>query len=96
MEPTKESGISFPILLKSSTSANEHNRETFIERKMDESANDRNDRAIRTSVKWFNAHLSKHMKAKEVAIPWVLLITNDRINKEKADKDGIKAFTTYE
>ena len=63
---------------------------------MDESANDRNDRAIRTSVKWFNAHLSKHMKAKEVEIPRVLLITNDRINKEKADKDGIEAFTVYE
>lgn len=72
---------------------NEHNRETFIERKTNETSNDRNDRAIRVSVKWYNSHLKKTMHAKA---PEVVLITNDRANREAARKEGIKAFTVYE
>ncbi len=74
--------------------ANEHNRETFIERKTDESSNDRNDRAIRTSVKWYSSHLNKCLKSKDV--PKVLMITNDRANRERAKEEGIEAFTIYE
>lgn len=73
---------------------NEHNRETFIERKTNETSNDRNDRAIRVAVKWYNAHLKKTVKAKTV--PEALLITNDRANREKARAEGLKAFTVYE
>ena len=36
---------------------NEHRKETYIERKEGESANDRNDRAIRVACKWYEEHL---------------------------------------
>ena len=75
--------------------ANELNRETFIERKPEESSNDRNDRAIRTSAKWYNAHIPKYVKS--VGEPSkVVLVTNDRNNKEKAREDDIEAFTIHE
>lgn len=73
---------------------NEHNRETFIERMTNETSNDRNDRAIRVAVKWYSSHLKKNLLAK--AVPDVVLLTNDRANREKARKEGIKAFTVYE
>ena len=37
---------------------NEHRRETYVERKAGESANDRNDRAIRVASLWYNQHLA--------------------------------------
>ena len=73
---------------------NEHNRETFIERKTNETSNDRNDRAIRVAAKWYTSHLKKNLQAK--AIPEVVLLTNDRANREKARDEGIKAYTVYE
>ncbi len=73
---------------------NEHNRETFIERKTDETSNDGNDRAIRVSVKWYKAHLQKTLRVKTV--PSVVLITNDRGNSELAKEEGIEAYTLEE
>ncbi|XP_029458877.1 exosome complex exonuclease RRP44 [Rhinatrema bivittatum] len=74
------------------TFTNEHHRETYIEREQGESANDRNDRAIRTAVKWYNEHLRKDSGEALQAI----LITNDRKNKEKAVEAGIIAYTCEE
>lgn len=75
------------------TFTNEHHRETYIEQEQGENANDRNDRAIRTAAKWYNAHLQKSANIKNLQ---VLLITNDRGNKEKALQEGIVAFTCEE
>uniref|UniRef100_A0A8C7N682 Exosome complex exonuclease RRP44 n=1 Tax=Oncorhynchus kisutch TaxID=8019 RepID=A0A8C7N682_ONCKI len=50
--------------------------ETYIEREQGESANDRNDRAIRISTKWLK----------------VVLLTNDRGNKEKAEEFGLLTY----
>lgn len=75
--------------------ANEHHRETFIERKEDESANDRNDRAIRVAVNWYNKHLQQVIKSHE-APPTVILITNDRENRQKATEMGIQAYTVHD
>uniref|UniRef100_A0A8C7KPB9 Protein DIS3 homolog n=1 Tax=Oncorhynchus kisutch TaxID=8019 RepID=A0A8C7KPB9_ONCKI len=58
------------------TFTNEHHRETYIEREQGESANDRNDRAIRISTKWLK----------------VVLLTNDRGNKEKAEEFGLLTY----
>lgn len=74
--------------------ANEHHRETFIEREKSESANDRNDRSIRTAVKWYNQHLPQSLKSSK--IPSVILLTNDRGNREKAKALGLDAHTIYE
>ncbi|XP_075708446.1 exosome complex exonuclease RRP44 [Rhinoderma darwinii] len=75
------------------TFTNEHHRETYIEQERGENANDRNDRAIRTAAKWYSKHLKKSANIKNLQ---VLLITNDRGNKEKALEDGIVAFTCEE
>jgi exosome complex exonuclease DIS3/RRP44 len=60
---------------------NEHHRETFIQKSEDESPNDRNDRAIRKSVEWYQKHQQKQF----------ILITNDRDNRQKATKQGLNA-----
>uniref|UniRef100_A0A1A8ISF4 Protein DIS3 homolog n=1 Tax=Nothobranchius kuhntae TaxID=321403 RepID=A0A1A8ISF4_NOTKU len=72
------------------TFTNEHHRETFIERQPGESANDRNDRAIRVAVKWY----SKHLKTLESGPDGlkVVLLTNDQGNKQKAEENGMVAF----
>ncbi|EPQ19859.1 Exosome complex exonuclease RRP44 [Myotis brandtii] len=75
------------------TFTNEHHRETYIEQKQGENANDRNDRAIRVAAKWYNEHLKKMSAENELQ---VILITNDRKNKEKAIEEGIPAFTCEE
>ena len=72
--------------------ANEHHRETFVERESNESSNDRNDRAIRVANKWHNQHLKEALTDKDK--PKVVLLTNDRDNLDKAksvclDKDKV-------
>ncbi|XP_077350506.1 exosome complex exonuclease RRP44 [Festucalex cinctus] len=68
------------------TFTNEHHRETFIEREPGESANDRNDRAIRVAAKWYSEHLSKPDD------PKVVLLTNDLGNKQKAQESGLIVY----
>ncbi|KAJ1726891.1 exosome catalytic subunit dis3, partial [Coemansia biformis] len=64
--------------------SNEHHRDTFVERAASESPNDRNDRAIRTAVKW----LKNHLEAASIA---PVLVTNDEGNLRRARDDGISA-----
>ncbi|KAK3530497.1 hypothetical protein QTP86_027777 [Hemibagrus guttatus] len=75
------------------TFTNEHHRETFIEREQNESANDRNDRAIRVAAKWYTEHLSRSQSGAELK---VVLLTNDRTNREKAEQNGVIAFRCEE
>ncbi|CAG5119546.1 unnamed protein product, partial [Candidula unifasciata] len=65
---------------------NEFNMHTYIERKPGESANDRNDRAVRKAVAWYVDHL------KESGIE-VVLLTNDMENKRLALQEQLKAYT---
>lgn len=69
--------------------SNEHHKETFIGQRFEESPNDRNDRAIRVGVGWYNLHL--HSVGTRV-----LLLTNDRDNKRKAMASGLDSFTLLE
>ncbi|XP_048589574.1 exosome complex exonuclease RRP44 [Nematostella vectensis] len=74
--------------------SNEHHRSTYIERKKDESSNDRNDRAIRTAASWYGDHLQECEGGKDVeTCVQVVLLTNDRANREKAHADGIVTYT---
>ncbi|XP_072256312.1 exosome complex exonuclease RRP44 [Pyxicephalus adspersus] len=75
------------------TFTNEHHRDTYIEQEQGETSNDRNDRAIRTAANWYKKHLKKSSKTEHLK---VLLITNDRRNKEKAVEEGIEAYTCEE
>ncbi|KAF7656750.1 hypothetical protein LDENG_00036550 [Lucifuga dentata] len=76
------------------TFTNEHHKETFIEREPGESANDRNDRAIRVAAKWYTQHLKiSEADADELK---VVLITNDQGNKEKAVESSLLAYKCEE
>ncbi|KAJ6652925.1 hypothetical protein lerEdw1_010503 [Lerista edwardsae] len=72
---------------------NEHHKETYIEQEQGENSNDRNDRAIRLAVKWYNEHLKQVQTEEKMQ---VVLLTNDRRNKEKALEEGITAYTCEE
>lgn len=64
-------------------------RYTFIEREPGESANDRNDRAIRVAAKWYTDHLVKATWGRPLK---VVLLTNDRANKEMAEQHGLLVY----
>ncbi|GFZ09471.1 ribonuclease II family protein [Actinidia rufa] len=65
--------------------SNEYHRDTYVKAMVGESPNDRNDRAIRVATRWYQNHLGNATR--------VLLITNDRENKRKANEEGISAET---
>nr|XP_018897817.1 PREDICTED: exosome complex exonuclease RRP44 [Bemisia tabaci] len=71
---------------------NEHHQDTYIEREQGESINDRNDRAIRTAALWYQKHLKAFstQKDKRKGIK-VILLTDDRKNREEAIKSGLIA-----
>ncbi|KAJ7319939.1 hypothetical protein JRQ81_019450 [Phrynocephalus forsythii] len=72
---------------------NEHHKETYIEQEQGENSNDRNDRAIRVAAKWYDGHLDKLQNEEKAR---VVLLTNDRKNKERAVEEGIIAYTCEE
>jgi hypothetical protein len=69
-------------------------RDTYIEREPGEKVNDRNDRAIRLSVAWYESHLmpsqADRRKGDRVR---VILLTDDAENKRKAENDGLLVTT---
>lgn len=69
-------------------------RDTYVERQPGESANDRNDRAIRIAAAWYEKHLKlSGNNAKETR---VILLTDDKQNLEKARAEGILCSTVGE
>ncbi|XP_024885836.1 exosome complex exonuclease RRP44 [Temnothorax curvispinosus] len=63
---------------------NEHHRETYIEREPGEKINDRNDRAIRVAVKWYDTHLNSDGDNVKV-----ILLTDDVENRTRAAEEGL-------
>ncbi|XP_064610549.1 exosome complex exonuclease RRP44-like [Liolophura sinensis] len=70
--------------------SNEFHRDTYVERKEGESSNDRNDRAIRQAVEWYQDHVTRAGGAK------IILLTNDADNKRQAVSLKLQAFTVHE
>ena len=66
--------------------SNEHHRETYVERQPGESANDRNDRAIRRAAEWY----ADRMAASGAK---VVMVTNDRDNSRLALANGLQALS---
>lgn len=68
-------------------------RDTYVERRPGESANDRNDRAIRKACSWYQAHMEESQNSrgpnKKVK---VILLTQDFKNREQALADGLKSY----
>ena len=73
---------------------NEHRRETYVERKAGESANDRNDRAIRVASLWYNQHLAG--QPPPLSKLEVVMISDDRRNRELAKEEGLESYTIEE
>jgi len=71
---------------------NEHHKNTYVERKPGESANDRNDRAIRVACQWYQKHLDSSQN-KSVKI---VLLTEDAKNREIAISEGLHAYRVDE
>jgi exosome complex exonuclease DIS3/RRP44 len=87
---TKNEGKRFYVFF------NEFRRETHVARGDGETINDRNDRAVRKAVEWYNRHLIEAVAAKSKQarrVPSVVMITDDRDNLRKAKAENIPALT---
>ncbi|KUJ07963.1 RNB-domain-containing protein [Mollisia scopiformis] len=73
---------------------NDFRLETYVVRDEGESINDRNDRAVRRAVKWYDEHLLQAVTSaggKKNKVPAVVMLTDDKDNLKKAKRDGIEA-----
>lgn len=87
---TKNEGKRFYVFF------NEFRQETYVPRDAGETINDRNDRAVRKAVQWYNQHLVEAVAAKSKLakrVPSVLMISDDKDNLRKAKADNIPAVT---
>lgn len=76
---------------------NEFRKETHTHRLENESINDRNDRAIRKMCSWYSKHLKENCSSQsEYAVPEIVLLSDDRANREKASIEGINALSLRE
>ncbi|KAF2199050.1 RNB-domain-containing protein [Delitschia confertaspora ATCC 74209] len=85
---TKNEGKRFYVFF------NEFRQETYVARNPGETINDRNDRAVRKAVQWYNQHIQEAVTArskKSKRVPSVVMISDDRDNLRKAKADGIPA-----
>lgn len=87
---TKNEGKRFYVFF------NEFRQETYVSRDAGETINDRNDRAVRKAVQWYNHHITAAVTArskKQSRIPTVVMITDDRDNLRKAKAESIPGKT---
>lgn len=68
---------------------NEYLEDTYVSRLSNELINDRNDRAIRKTAKWYQ----KHLESKNIDI---VFLCNDKDNRSKAKKENIDARSLIE
>ncbi|KAF2631914.1 RNB-domain-containing protein [Macroventuria anomochaeta] len=87
---TKNEGKRFYVFF------NEFRQETHIPRDQGETINDRNDRAVRRAVQWYNQHITEAVAArskKQKRIPTVVMISDDRDNLRKAKAESVPGIT---
>lgn len=87
---TKNEGKRFYVFF------NEFRQETHIAREQGETINDRNDRAVRKAVQWYNQHITDAVAArskKQTRIPTVVMVTDDRDNLRKAKAEKVPGIT---
>ncbi|GAO49346.1 RNB-domain-containing protein [Saitoella complicata NRRL Y-17804] len=68
---------------------NEFREETYVIRDAGETINDRNDRAVRVACAWYKKHLQEAVRGSGTKVPEVVMLTNDRGNREKAKAEGV-------
>ncbi|KAF2993619.1 exosome catalytic subunit dis3 [Curvularia kusanoi] len=87
---TKNEGKRFYVFF------NEFRQETHVAREQGESINDRNDRAVRRAVQWYNQHITEAVSARsktQKRVPTVVMITDDRDNLRKAKAESVPGIT---
>lgn len=72
---------------------NEFRLETYVVREPGESINDRNDRAVRQSVKWYRDHLQKAATkaGRSRNAPSILMLSDDKENLKRAKAESLDA-----
>lgn len=71
---------------------NDFRLETYVVREKGETVNDRNDRAVRTAVSWYQAHFRQAAKSSRRSdVPAVVMLSDDRENLRKAEAEGVNA-----
>ena len=77
---------------------NDFRLETYVVREKNETINDRNDRAVRKAVSWYQEHLQQAVKSSKSSknVPAVVMLSDDRANLQKAQADGINACSLAE
>lgn len=88
---TKNEGKRFYVFF------NDFRLETYIQRDVRETINDRNDRAVRKACAWYAGHLKDAVTArKSVRCPAVVMLSEDRENLKKAKDDGLLALNLHD
>ncbi|XP_049863650.1 exosome complex exonuclease RRP44 [Schistocerca gregaria] len=72
---------------------NEFHEDTHVLQQSDETSNDRNDRAIRRTVEWYQKHLDHNQKLHSDNHIKVLLVTDDNENKRRAEAENVLVAT---
>ncbi|KAI9759095.1 MAG: exosome catalytic subunit dis3 [Chaenotheca gracillima] len=74
---------------------NDFRLETYITRNKGETINDRNDRAVRKAVQWYEEHLTQSIKASRSSAqcPAIVMLSDDKENLRLAREDGIKSIS---
>lgn len=87
---TKNEGKRFYVFF------NEFRQETHVPRDEGESINDRNDRAVRRAVQWYNQHIKEAVATRsktQKRVPSVVMITDDKDNLRKAKAENVPGLT---
>ncbi|KAF2222852.1 hypothetical protein BDZ85DRAFT_198176 [Elsinoe ampelina] len=77
---------------------NEFRRETHVLRNAGETINDRNDRAVRSAVAWYQNHIRAAVSERGSGrCPTIVMLSDDRDNLKKAKAEGIEgaSLRTY-
>ena len=77
---------------------NDFRLETYVVRDKNETINDRNDRAVRKAVSWYQEHLQQAVQSSKRSknAPAVVMLSDDRANLQKAQADRINACSLVE
>ena len=84
---TKNEGKRFYVFF------NDFRLETYVQREVGETINDRNDRAVRKACAWYAEHLMKATKTrKSTRCPAIVMLSDDHENLKKAKAEGAQAM----
>lgn len=74
---------------------NDFRLETYVTREKGETINDRNDRAVRRAVSWYQNHLQQASKSskRSKTVPAIVMLSDDKENLRKAKDENINACT---